>query len=446
MSTTDIEVQTLVINRLSYEDWKNAKDENTLSNTEIYQIEDIDTAKQDTLVSSVNIKTINSESILGSGNIVIQGGGGTTAWGNITGTLSDQTDLQTALNSKQDTIDENHKLDANNITGLPVVNNATLTITQGGVSKGTFTANASNDVIVNLDSGGSVSIDNITITENTNNELQTIAIIENQNGNAIKTWVGTKAQYDALKEQPSYYAWRINPELLCFTTSFPPSIGDTVYFGVNKEDRNFTVYVYDETHREIAVRDSNDMFYANRTSTQDEIGHASQINSNTLYNITDDTTALAYEAYTKNETDALISSVFSSIYPVGAIYIGTQATCPLTTLISGSTWILVSSGRVLQGADANHAAGTTIEAGLPDITGSFSIINHNPDNHTYSGAFLKATNTEYSITGISNGSLWNEGWGTINERFDASNSNSIYGNSTTVQPPAFVVNIWQRTA
>ncbi|MBO7694741.1 MAG: hypothetical protein J6T10_19160 [Methanobrevibacter sp.] len=34
--------------------------------------------KQDTLVSGTNIKTINNESILGSGNIDIQGGGGTT--------------------------------------------------------------------------------------------------------------------------------------------------------------------------------------------------------------------------------------------------------------------------------------------------------------------------------------------------------------------------------
>jgi hypothetical protein len=32
--------------------------------------------KQDTLVSGTNIKTINNTSILGSGNIDIQGGGG----------------------------------------------------------------------------------------------------------------------------------------------------------------------------------------------------------------------------------------------------------------------------------------------------------------------------------------------------------------------------------
>lgn len=55
--------------------------------------------KQDTLVSGTNIKTINNESILGSGNITIEGGD-EAVWGNITGTLSDQTDLQTALNAK----------------------------------------------------------------------------------------------------------------------------------------------------------------------------------------------------------------------------------------------------------------------------------------------------------------------------------------------------------
>ena len=56
------------------------------------------TTKQDTLISGTNIKTINNESILGSGNITISGGGGT--WGSITGTLSNQTDLQNALDLK----------------------------------------------------------------------------------------------------------------------------------------------------------------------------------------------------------------------------------------------------------------------------------------------------------------------------------------------------------
>ncbi len=58
-------------------------------------------AKQDTLVSGTNIKTVNSTSLLGSGDIAISA---SAAWGGITGTLSSQTDLQSALDAKEDTI------------------------------------------------------------------------------------------------------------------------------------------------------------------------------------------------------------------------------------------------------------------------------------------------------------------------------------------------------
>jgi hypothetical protein len=58
-------------------------------------------AKQDTLVSGTNIKTVNGTSVLGSGDITISSA---VAWGGVTGTLSNQTDLQTALDGK---VDEN---------------------------------------------------------------------------------------------------------------------------------------------------------------------------------------------------------------------------------------------------------------------------------------------------------------------------------------------------
>lgn len=57
-------------------------------------------AKQATLVSGTNIKTLNGSTILGSGDLVISA---SATWGGITGTLSDQTDLQTALNTKANT-------------------------------------------------------------------------------------------------------------------------------------------------------------------------------------------------------------------------------------------------------------------------------------------------------------------------------------------------------
>jgi hypothetical protein len=55
--------------------------------------------KQATLVSATNIKTVNGNSLLGAGDLVISGGG-SAAWGGITGTLSAQTDLQTALTAR----------------------------------------------------------------------------------------------------------------------------------------------------------------------------------------------------------------------------------------------------------------------------------------------------------------------------------------------------------
>lgn len=55
--------------------------------------------KQDTLVSGTNIKTVNGNSLLGSGDVVI---GAQVSWGNVTGTLSNQTDLQDALDAKAD--------------------------------------------------------------------------------------------------------------------------------------------------------------------------------------------------------------------------------------------------------------------------------------------------------------------------------------------------------
>lgn len=61
--------------------------------------------------------------------------------------------------------------DLSNKPSIPTVNNATLTIKQGGTTKGTFTANASTDVEIDLDAGGGggstyTAGNGITITNN----------------------------------------------------------------------------------------------------------------------------------------------------------------------------------------------------------------------------------------------------------------------------------------
>jgi hypothetical protein len=81
----------------------NAKQVTLVSGTNIKTINSTtilgsgDLAVQPILVSGTNIKTINGVTLLGSGDITISG---SAAWGSITGTLSTQTDLQNALNTK----------------------------------------------------------------------------------------------------------------------------------------------------------------------------------------------------------------------------------------------------------------------------------------------------------------------------------------------------------
>lgn len=62
--------------------------------------EELEESKQDKLVSGENIKTINGNSILGAGNVEIISG----IWGNISGDIQEQTDLQNEFASKADLI------------------------------------------------------------------------------------------------------------------------------------------------------------------------------------------------------------------------------------------------------------------------------------------------------------------------------------------------------
>lgn len=83
-------------------------------------------AKQDTLVSGVDIKTINGVSLLGGGNMIIGAG----AWGGISGTIANQTDLQTCFNSKQATLISGTNIKT--INGNSLVGSGDLVVSGGG--------------------------------------------------------------------------------------------------------------------------------------------------------------------------------------------------------------------------------------------------------------------------------------------------------------------------
>lgn len=182
-------------------------------------------------------------------------------------------------------------------------------------------------------------------------------------------------------------------------------------------------------------------------------------------------TIIDEDVYTKDEVDTLlapkvtqtdintsISTLLTTLYPVGSVYISTTTVCPLASLIQGSTWELVSSGYALwtgngttgSGTTANNSyanapANTTINAGLPNITGVYNrhsgYANIVSDN-TSSGAFYFDTSTAWTGKSLhpSDGNF-----SVNNVKFDASRSNNIYGTSSTVQPSAYVINMWKRT-
>lgn len=123
-------------------------------------------------------------------------------------------------------------------------------------------------------------------------------------------------------------------------------------------------------------------------------------------------------------------------YPVGSIFQTVSTTSPAA--LFGGTWEQIASDRVLMGASRSHAAGTTVKAGLPNITGSF-VANVHYMSHEVSGAFTAGD--RITSTGANNGDA-----NVYKFSLDASKSNAVYGRSSTVQPAAYYVHIWRRVA
>lgn len=134
-------------------------------------------------------------------------------------------------------------------------------------------------------------------------------------------------------------------------------------------------------------------------------------------------------------------------YPVGSIFQTVSSTSPAA--LFGGTWQEIAQNRVLMGASYAHAAGTTVKAGLPNITGSLSETSNDGKTTPFRGnknaissiGALAVTEANSPFCGYAGyeGSAYDIS-------FDASLSNPIYGASSTVQPAAYYVHIWNRVA
>ena len=148
--------------------------------------------KQDTLVSGTNIKTINNNSILGSGNISVdslptqtgQSGkflttnGTAASWANVdalpsqTGQSGKYLTTNGTTASWGDTI-ETTEASLKTINGNSLIGTGDITITSAPSTDGT------------------------TINTNTNDKLQAIGVIEKNTGAVKYDWVGTLAHWTA---------------------------------------------------------------------------------------------------------------------------------------------------------------------------------------------------------------------------------------------------------
>ena len=135
-------------------------------------------------------------------------------------------------------------------------------------------------------------------------------------------------------------------------------------------------------------------------------------------------------------------TVALACFPVGIVISMVGDISPAA--LFGGTWEKIAQDRALMGASRTHAAGTTVEAGLPNIKGSSNQFDPNSGWYTMQtdGAFyIKPLGKNGLVTGDSSGAYpWHE-FG-----MDASLYNSIYGASDTVQPAAYFVHYWQRVA
>lgn len=160
--------------------------------------------------------------------------------------------------------------------------------------------------------------------------------------------------------------------------------------------------------------------------------------------------------------DKRMQAMIDIFYPVGSVYISadknkTKADFPF---IAYGTWEEVPANLCLQ-TGAIGEAGTQRSAGLPNITGGIDIA----DNLCVNGITLSDLERGSCIIANASGALqhvanvygkqgrawvYDDGVYQVDDKrriqLDASQSNSIYGSSDTVQPPAYIVRAWVRTA
>lgn len=340
-----------------------------------------------------------------------------------------------------------------------------------------------------------VNLDDVTVNKNASDQIQAIGTKNKNTASGatanIYDWVGTLAEYNAQNIATDH------PDWLCFITddanpdtTYTKAEADALFVrktGNHNEEangqKNWTNQILikygktaPSTNTTKADIIDDGYIYAN-SNTSNKVdgmyiirrqgisgdrfviygaGFRDGADANNIWNelqigVAQDDTSFARVttsdmSVSKSSNDIVTARhlirVLQAIWPVGSIFITEANSCPLANLFG--TWTLQSAatGRALWGGNGSNGGGT-IAAGAPNITGNVNGVSNRSfySSPTADGVFYVdsyANNQFAGGSGIgSNSALLH---------FNASRSSSVYGNSSTIQPPAYRVNVWKRTA
>ena len=164
----------------------------------------------------------------------------------------------------------------------------------------------------------------------------------------------------------------------------------------------------------------------NDTTTALKVWHGTQAEYDAL---------ATHDANTRYYTDGGLSvSLLDVLYPVGSIYITTNVACPLSGLIAGSNWSLISTGIVTAGDIPCKGNGTTL--GLTDGT-DLSAMSHSSSGQWTTYPDLYGANVGTTHTGSAS---------TSQKAYGVTTDQTKSGIIADTSSLTLAVNIFRRTA
>lgn len=457
-------------------------DLHTLCSQWFYGKSDMDTAlngKQATLVSGTNIKTVNNQSLLGTGNISIQGGGTgvdiSTSWGDPTSDSKVPSEKLT-----KDSLDGKENL-SNKVTSI----SPSSTDTQYPSAKCVY--DNLNSVYDNFIFNENLTPYTHILSNYTNTSSATLSVANevltitgNGASNGETGLLNTKVfapitedyiiSFDIQKATGTYTGKDFN--IVIGDNNNYLSISPQYYvirFGENGTEFNTVGAIQCTTYTNLAIQrtdGTNWKFYMNNSLIHSFSTSSSEIpNQITFYGLhSNDVVDVKNVKITRKRIDSS-NELVDMIYPVGSIYMSVNNVSP--QYLFGGTWTQITDTFLLacgttysNGATGGSATVSLTESEMPRHTHIQNSHNHtqNAHHHTQysyystgtgtSGAYVQSTNRkttrvntdDTTATNIAN-TATNKYTGGTGTSESASN-----GSAHENMPPYLAVYMWKRTA